>query len=134
MILVVSSRFDKTGSVVQALEASCFAVLDKKSVPYLHVTVPGAVEIPVTIQHFLRTNKKFGAAIALGCIIKGETSHYEWVMNACERGLTRVSLDESIPVVQGVLACLDDATAIARQHHGADYAQTAIEMMDVLAG
>jgi 6,7-dimethyl-8-ribityllumazine synthase len=132
MILVVSSRFDKTDKVIKGLEKSCFEVLEKNSVGYIHVQVPGAVEIPVTIQTFLRKNKKFRAAIALGCIIKGETSHYEWVMNACERGLTRVSLDENIPVIQGVLACLDDATAIARKHHGTGYAETAIEMTTLL--
>lgn len=132
MILVVSSRFDKTGEVIKGLEASCFAFLEKKSVSYLHIQVPGAVEIPVAIQQFLQKNKKIRAVIALGCIIKGETSHYEWVMNACERGLTRVSLDLGVPVIQGVLACLDEKTAIARKYHGKSYAETALEMVELL--
>lgn len=130
MILIVSSRFDKTKQdVVKGLEDSCIKEISKNKIDFLHVRVPGANEIPVTIKHVLKSHKnKYSVAIALGCIIKGESDHYDMIKNAVTNGITNLSLKENIPIIQGVLACHNDSQAIERKYLGKEYAETAIYM------
>lgn len=75
------------------------------------VRVAGAIELPVITQALARTHD---AVVALGVVIKGETPHFEYVCDAVTAGLTRVSLDESTPVGNGVLTTLNEAQAVAR--------------------
>ena len=75
------------------------------------VQVAGAIELPVIVQSLARTHD---AVVALGVVIKGETPHFEYVCDAVTAGLTRVSLDESTPVGNGVLTTLDEQQALAR--------------------
>ncbi|MBM7369108.1 6,7-dimethyl-8-ribityllumazine synthase [Gordonia hydrophobica] len=75
------------------------------------VRVAGAIELPVIVQALARTHD---AVVALGVVIKGETPHFEYVCDAVTDGLTRVSLDESTPVGNGVLTTLTEDQAIAR--------------------
>ena len=75
------------------------------------VRVAGAIELPVIVQALARTHD---AVVALGVVIKGETPHFEYVCDAVTAGLTRVSLDESTPVGNGVLTTLDEQQALAR--------------------
>lgn len=75
------------------------------------VRVAGAIELPVIVQALARTHD---AVVALGVVIKGETPHFEYVCDAVTAGLTRVSLDESTPVGNGVLTTLNEAQAINR--------------------
>ncbi|GAB35689.1 6,7-dimethyl-8-ribityllumazine synthase, partial [Gordonia otitidis] len=75
------------------------------------VQVAGAIELPVIVQALARTHD---AVVALGVVIKGETPHFEYVCDAVTAGLTRVSLDESTPVGNGVLTTLDEQQALAR--------------------
>ena len=75
------------------------------------VRVAGAIELPVIVQALARTHD---AVVALGVVIKGETPHFDYVCDAVTAGLTRVSLDESTPVGNGVLTTLDEAQAINR--------------------
>lgn len=75
------------------------------------VRVAGAIELPVIVQALARTHD---AVIALGVVIKGETPHFEYVCDAVTAGLTRVSLDESTPVGNGVLTTLNEAQALNR--------------------
>jgi len=134
MILIVRSDFDKSGDdVVKTLETGVIDTLIKHDTASEVVHVPGAVEIPVIIQHFLRNNPgKFSAAIALGCVIKGDTDHYELVTKSVTEGLTRVALDTGIPVIQGVLACQNQQQATERKHLGKEYAETALTMKELL--
>ncbi|HEY5714755.1 MAG TPA: 6,7-dimethyl-8-ribityllumazine synthase [Candidatus Gracilibacteria bacterium] len=134
MILIVSSRFDKTGEVIKGLQDSCIQFLNNKKESFDLFEVPGAVELPIAIQELmLKDPLKYEVAIALGCVIKGESDHYEWVTSSCRDGLGRVALKLGKPVVQGVLACPNEALAIARKNLGAEYAHTAIEMRDLLS-
>ena len=134
MILIVSSRFDKTGEVVKGLQESCIQFLNNKGMAFDMVEVPGAVEIPVMIQqHVKQRPDKYRAVIALGCIVKGETDHYEWVMQSCIQGLTRVGLDFNIPIIHGVIPCDDTEVAKARKNAGERYAETALEMAHLLS-
>ena len=75
------------------------------------VQVAGAIELPVIVQALARTHD---AVVALGVVIKGETPHFEYVCDAVTAGLTRVSLDESTPVGNGVLTTLNEQQALVR--------------------
>ncbi|GAA1463975.1 6,7-dimethyl-8-ribityllumazine synthase [Williamsia maris] len=75
------------------------------------VRVAGAIELPVVVQALARTHD---AVVALGVVIRGETPHFEYVCDAVTAGLTRVSLDESTPVGNGVLTTLNEQQALDR--------------------
>ncbi len=135
MILIVASQFDKSeDNVIQSLIGSAIEVLEAADEAYKLIRVPGAVEIPVTIKHFLDNDvESYQAAIALGCVIKGESDHYELVSKSVTDGLTQLSLDTGVPIIQGVLACHNASQAIDRKNHGAEFAQTALEMKQLFA-
>ena len=130
MILIVTSAFNSR--ITTQLQNSAEAELKSQNQKYKIITVPGAVEIPITIQQNLRT-KKFKAAIALGCIIKGETDHYECVMRSTTDALTQVALNENTPVIQGIIVSPNFQLAWKRRNLGKQYAQTAIEMTKILS-
>jgi 6,7-dimethyl-8-ribityllumazine synthase len=80
--------------------------------------VPGAFELPLAAQAAARSGAQDGV-VALGCVIRGETTHYDLVAGECARGLQRVALDERIPVAFGVLTTENEAQAVARSGPGA---------------
>lgn len=98
--------------------------------------VPGAWELPVLAQR-LAQGGHYAVVVALGCVVRGETRHYEHVADECARGLMRVALDSGVPVLNGVLAVEDEADAWARAggargNKGADVALSAIGMAALL--
>lgn len=100
------------------------------------IRVPGAWELPVTAAH-LAAARRHAALIALGCVIRGDTRHYEQVADGCSEALMRVSLDSGVPVANGVLAVdrYEDAVARAGGSHGnkgEEAALVAIEMANLL--
>jgi 6,7-dimethyl-8-ribityllumazine synthase len=99
------------------------------------VHVPGSFELPLAAQRLART-KRFDAVVALGAVIRGETDHYDYVCLAAEEGTLRVSLDEDIPVMFGVLTCDTDEQAMDRcggrhGNKGADVALDALRLLDL---
>jgi hypothetical protein len=79
-------------------------------------------------------SERFDALVALGAVIRGETYHFEIVANDSCRGLMEVQLDSGVPIANGILTCEDDDQALARmQQKGADCAQVAVEMANLLA-
>lgn len=99
------------------------------------VRVPGAWEIPVTAAK-LAKSRDHAAIIALGCVIRGDTRHYEHVADGCAEGLMRVSLKYRVPVLNGVLAVEQHADAEARAggahgNKGEEVALAALEMIDL---
>ena len=95
-------------------------------------TVPGALEIPLTLQRMAQSGK-FDALIALGAVIRGETYHFEIVSNESAAGITQVQLDTGVPIANGILTTDTDAQAIKRiAEKGADCAKAAIEMANLL--
>lgn len=93
-----------------------------------HVTVPGALEVPVALQAMAQS-EDYDALIALGCIIRGETYHFELVANESGAGVTRVSLDHGIAVANAILTVENEAQAQARiEEKGRDAARVAVEM------
>lgn len=97
-----------------------------------HVTVPGALEVPVALQA-MADSERFDALVALGCIIRGETYHFELVANESGAGVTRVSLDHHVPIANCILTVENQAQAEARvEEKGRDAARVAVEMANLL--
>jgi 6,7-dimethyl-8-ribityllumazine synthase len=95
-------------------------------------TVPGALEIPLVLQTMAQSSD-FDALVALGAVIRGETYHFEVVSNDSCRAIMEVQLDTGVPIANGILTCEDDDQALARmQTKGADCAQAAVEMANLL--
>jgi 6,7-dimethyl-8-ribityllumazine synthase len=130
---IVMSRFNM--DVGEGLLGACTAELIKRGVQesgMLLVTVPGALEIPLTLQKMALTDQ-FDALIALGAVIRGETYHFEIVSNQSASGLAAVQLDTGIPVANGILTTETDDQALARMSEkGTEAAQVAIEMANLL--
>ncbi len=130
---IVQARFND--SITNALADACkkelaaLGVLDKH---IDHVFVPGALEVPVALQALAETNQ-YDALIALGCIIRGETYHFELVANESGAGVSRVSLDYKLPIANAIITTEDMPQAIARQtDKGRDAARVAVEMANLL--
>ena len=98
--------------------------------------VPGAFEIPLVAQAMART-KKYDAIICLGCVIRGATSHYDYVCAEVSKGIAQVSLQTEVPVIFGVLTTDNIEQAIERAgtkagNKGSDAAKSAIEMANLV--
>jgi len=130
---VVMARFNL--DVCEGLLSSCTAELKKLGVAADDITiatVPGALEIPLVLQTMAQEGD-FDALVALGAVIRGETYHFEVVSNDSCRAVMEVQLDTGTPVANGILTCEDDDQALARmQQKGADCAQAAVEMANLL--
>jgi len=130
---IVQARFNS--EVGDALFAACVAQLQKLGVldeDILHVTVPGALEIPLALQKLADT-QQFDALVALGAVIRGETYHFELVSNESGAGITRIGLDYGIPIANAVLTTENDEQAAARMHEkGSDAARVAVEMANLV--
>ena len=130
---IVQARFN--AGVTDALAAACKAELlqlglAEKNIH--HLTVPGALEIPIALQA-MAEKARYDALIALGCIIRGETYHFELVANESAAGVTRLGLDYQIPIANAILTTEDMAQAVARQvEKGRDAARVAVEMANFL--
>jgi 6,7-dimethyl-8-ribityllumazine synthase len=96
------------------------------------IEVPGAYELPFAARHLIKSKKKFDAIVVLGCLIKGETMHFEYIADAVAHGLMELNVDEDIPVVFGVLTCLNEKQAhdraFGKNNHGISWGHTAVEM------
>lgn len=104
--------------------------------PYARVYVPGAVEIPLAVKALLEKGD-CEAVVALGIVIRGETSHYDYVCNAVERGCSELQLQYNKPVAFGVLTTENRAQAESRcggakGNKGAEAAQVTLDMLQVL--
>ena len=131
---IVQARFNE--GVTNALYKACKDELLSMGVQeknITHVTVPGALEVPIALQA-LAERDDFDALIALGCIIRGETYHFELVANESGAGVTRVSLDTHTPIANAILTTENLPQALARQDEkGRDAARVAVEMAHLLA-
>lgn len=130
---IVQARFNE--DVTNALATACLDQLKALGVQdknIKHVTVAGALEVPLALQA-MAVSDDFDALVALGCIIRGETYHFELVANESGAGVTRVSLDNEIPIANAILTTEDMAQAVARQtDKGRDAATVAVEMAKLL--
>lgn len=130
---IVQARFN--ADVGHGLLSSCLAELKHLGISdedVLHVTVPGALEIPLALQKMAET-QQFDALIALGAVIRGETYHFELVSNESGAGISRISMDYGMPIANAVLTTENDEQAEARMaEKGAESARVAVEMANLL--
>ena len=130
---IVQARFN--AAVTDALATACRAELLALGVQDKHidhVTVPGALEVPIALQA-MAEKQHYDALIALGCVIRGETYHFELVANESAAGITRVALDYQLPIANAILTTENLAQAQARQSEkGVDAARVAVEMAHLL--
>ena len=130
---IVQARFNQP--ITNALASACMAELaalgvEEKNIDL--VLVPGALEVPLALQG-LAERGRYDALIALGCIIRGETYHFELVANESGAGVSRVALDYQIPVANAILTTENLEQAIARQtDKGLDAARVAVEMANLM--
>lgn len=130
---IVQARFnaDITDALYQACHGELLALgVQEKNIT--RVQVPGALEVPVALQAMAERDD-FDALIALGCIIRGETYHFELVANESSAGVTRLALDYHLPIANAILTTENLEQAVARQtDKGRDAATVAVEMAQVL--
>lgn len=130
-VAIVVSRFNE--DITQKLEDGAIDYLEECENVYFEVVrVPGAVEIPLTCQWML--HKGFDGVVALGAVIRGETSHYDYVCNSVTDGITQLMLKTNKPIAFGVLTTENEKQARDRVggkhgHKGRDAAQTIMEMI-----
>jgi 6,7-dimethyl-8-ribityllumazine synthase len=133
VIGIVQARFNQ--AVTNTLAKACWDELLARGVQEKnieHVQVPGALEVPVALQAMAEKGG-YDALIALGCIIRGETYHFELVANESAAGVTRVALEYQLPIANAILTTENMEQAVARQvDKGRDAAQVAIEMANLL--
>jgi len=130
---IVQARFNE--NVTNALEQACRAELVALGVDDDHidlVRVPGALEVPVALQAMAEKGG-YDALVALGCVIRGETYHFELVANESAAGVSRVALDYQLPVANAILTTENLEQAVARQaDKGRDAARVVVEMCQLL--
>jgi len=134
---IIVSRFNE--EVTGGLLRGALATLEQAEVSAADIVivhVPGAFEIPLAAQRLAET-ARFDAVICLGCLIKGDTMHFEYIAEACSHGIMQVSIATGLPIAFGVLTTLTDEQAAMRAGDGPDNkgreaALAAIEMVTLL--
>lgn len=130
---IVQARFNEgiTNALAEACKQELIALgVEEKNIT--HVKVPGALEVPCALQA-LAESDKFDALVALGCIIRGETYHFELVANESGAAVTRLALDYQLPIANAILTVENLGQAMARQDEkGHDAARVAVEMANLL--
>ena len=130
---IVRARFN--AALTDRLAEACLAELAALGVAADHVehaSVPGALEVPLALQAMAQRGD-FDALVALGCVIRGETYHFELVCNESAAGVSRVALDHETPVANAILTVENEAQAAERaEEKGRDAARVAVEMANLL--
>jgi 6,7-dimethyl-8-ribityllumazine synthase len=132
-VAIVVSRFN--GEITNLLLDSALAELDEAGVAQeavLVMPVPGAFELPIAAMALAKT-RRYSCVIALGCVIRGETPHFDFVASEAASGLQLAGIETGVPVSFGLLTCESAEQAEARVGKGAEAARTALEMADAFA-
>jgi 6,7-dimethyl-8-ribityllumazine synthase len=130
---VVVSRFN--GEIVNRMLASALAELEKAGVAKESITVmavPGAFELPVGAMALAKT-RRYSCIVALGCVIRGETAHFDYIAGEAASGLQLAALETGVPVAFGVLTVDTVEQAEARIDKGGEAVRTALEMADLFS-
>ena len=128
-------------AITHSLVSGAVGVLDEAGASYELFPVPGAFELPTALKYAIRSmdfgrgQRRFDAYIALGCVIRGETSHYDYVCGECARGLQDLSMRYSLALGFGVLTVENRDQAIARstgpRNKGIEAAQACLRMLEI---
>ena len=130
---VVVSRFN--GAVTSKLLEGALAQLERAGVARDAITVmpvPGAFELPIAAMALAKT-RRYACIVALGCVIRGDTPHFDFVAGEAASGLQLAALETGVPVAFGVLTLEEAEQADDRLEKGAEAARTGLEMADVFA-
>ena len=139
-ILIVQARFYE--EVADELLRGASAVLDEAAADYETVAVPGAFEIPAAVRMALRSmdfrggQRRYDGFVALGCVIRGETSHYDYVCGESARKLQDLACEFTLAIGYGILTCENHEQAMARarvseRDKGGDAARACLAMIEV---
>jgi len=138
-IMVVESRFYE--DISDQLATGATAVLDDAGVTYERFAVPGTFEIPAAVRiavksrEFNPARRRFDGFIALGCVIRGDTSHYDYVCSESARGLQNLALEFVLAIGYGILTCenrkqAEQRASVAQLNRGASAARACLEMIE----
>jgi 6,7-dimethyl-8-ribityllumazine synthase len=138
-ILIVEARFYE--EIADELVKGAQAVLKKAGVTYDRLTVPGAFEIPAAIRmalramHFHPHRRRYDGYVALGCVIRGETTHYDYICSESARGLQDLALEFTLALGYGILTVENEAQALERarmdrKDKGGDAARACLAMIE----
>ncbi len=133
LVAIVVAKFN--GGITTKLLESALAELDEIRIPRSQLTivpVPGAFELPIAAMALAKT-RRYVCVVALGCVIRGETPHFEFVASEAASGLQLAGLETGIPISFGVLTCDTKEQAEARVDKGAEAVRTALEMADLFS-
>ncbi|HUU74150.1 MAG TPA: 6,7-dimethyl-8-ribityllumazine synthase [Burkholderiales bacterium] len=126
---IVVGQFNQ--EIGEAMLDACYKELLRLGVAAENIaiaSVPGALEVPITLQRFAGSGR-FNALIALGAVIRGDTYHFEIVSNESAAGITAVQLDTGVPIANGILTCDTEQQVAERiEQKATDCAQVAVQM------
>ena len=122
-LLIVNANYYK--DISSGLLKNALNIISKKYKVKI-INVPGVFEIPVTISKNL---KKFDAFIALGCVIKGQTPHFDFISQASTDAIMNLSIEFKKPIGNGIITCLNKKQAIARKKKGAEAANAVLSVL-----
>ena len=137
---IVLVKTEWNAAIVDELEQGCIRELEKQEVKkIITITVPGAVEIPFAINSYwnnVAKKKRPDAFVALGCVVRGDTPHFDYVCKAVTDGVMHLNLHLPVPVIFGVLTVNDEQQAKdriggAHGHKGEEAAMTALKMISL---
>ena len=132
--LIILVKTEWNAAIVDELEAGCKRILDLYDIKVKTFTVPGAIEIPFAVKQAYEHGKKVRAFIVLGCIVRGDTPHFDYVCKSVTDGVTTLNLSLPVPVIFGVLTVDNEEQAQERiggahGHKGEEAAITALKMI-----
>jgi 6,7-dimethyl-8-ribityllumazine synthase len=139
-ILIVEARFYE--DIAEELAKGAIQALDEAGVTHERITVPGAFEIPAAIKMAVRSldfyagRKRFDGYIALGCVIRGETTHYDYVCSESARKLQDLACEHTLALGYGILTCETGEQAwerarVDRKNKGGEVARACLRMLDL---
>ena len=137
---VVIIKTEWNAHVISILEEGCTKILDQHQINYKILEVPGAFEIPFAVKKYWNTakennsNKLPDAFIALGCVIRGDTPHFEYVCEGVTQGIMNLNISLPVPVIYGVLTVnnqlqADERLGGSHGHKGEEAAAAAVKMI-----
>ena len=134
IIAIVKTEWNQ--SIVNELEKGCKKILELNNIYFKIIVVPGAMEIPFAIKKHFSSTKKIDAYIALACVIKGDTPHFDYVCQGITQGVTILNTQLNVPVIFGVLTVNNKQQAMERiggkhGHKGKEAAITALKMISL---
>ena len=121
-LIIIANYYE---DIANGLLGSALKLIPKSNIIKI-IKVPGVFEIPVTIS---KNIKKYDAFLALGCVIKGETPHFDFISQASTNAIMDLSINSQKPIGNGIITCLNMRQAKARKRKGAEAAQAVISIL-----